>query len=54
MVPIRLMNDFPMPEDPPVMTTAAKFLRAVSGSGIWGDVEFASAGGASSPRNVEQ
>jgi hypothetical protein len=26
--------DFPIPEDPPVMTTAAKFLIAVSGEGI--------------------
>jgi hypothetical protein len=25
------MNDFPIPEDPPVMTTAEKFLRAASG-----------------------
>jgi hypothetical protein len=28
------MNDFPIPEDPPVITTAEKFLRAVSGEGI--------------------
>jgi hypothetical protein len=25
------MNDFPIPEDPPVMMTAEKFLRAASG-----------------------
>jgi hypothetical protein len=31
------MNDFPIPEDPPVMMTAEKFLRAVSGEGIGGD-----------------
>jgi hypothetical protein len=28
------MNDFPIPEDPPVMTTAEMFLRAASGEGI--------------------
>jgi hypothetical protein len=28
------MNDFPIPEDPPVMTTAEKSLRLVSGEGI--------------------
>jgi hypothetical protein len=31
------MNDFPIPEDPPVMTTAEMFLRAVSGEGIDND-----------------
>jgi hypothetical protein len=31
------MNDFPIPEDPPVMTTAEKSLRAVSGEGIEND-----------------
>jgi hypothetical protein len=31
------MNDFPIPEDPPVMTTAEMFLRAVSGEGIEND-----------------
>jgi hypothetical protein len=28
------MNDFPIPEDPPVMTTAEMFFRAASGEGI--------------------
>jgi hypothetical protein len=28
------MNDFPIPEDPPVMMTAEMFLRAASGEGI--------------------
>jgi len=28
------MNDFPIPEDPPVMTTAEMFSRAVPGEGI--------------------
>jgi hypothetical protein len=28
------MNDFPIPEDPPVMMTAEKLLRAASGVGI--------------------
>jgi hypothetical protein len=28
------MNDFPIPEDPPVITTAENFLRAVSGDGM--------------------
>jgi hypothetical protein len=28
------MNDFPIPEDPPVMITAEKFLSAASGEGI--------------------
>jgi hypothetical protein len=35
------MNDFPIPEDPPVMMTAEKFLRAASGVGIEsGDLVF--------------
>jgi hypothetical protein len=35
------MNDFPIPEDPPVMMTAEKFLRAASGVGIWrGEMNF--------------
>src|SRR5450432_4031112 len=28
------MNDFPIPEDPPVITTAEKFFSAVSGNGM--------------------
>jgi hypothetical protein len=34
------MNDFPIPEDPPVMTAAEKFLRAASGVGIGVDILF--------------
>ncbi|HZZ19698.1 MAG TPA: hypothetical protein VFE25_10035 [Opitutaceae bacterium] len=32
--PISSMNDFPIPEDPPVITTAEKFFSAVSGDGM--------------------
>jgi putative sigma-54 modulation protein len=38
------MNDFPMPEDPPVMTTAENCLRAVSGEGIGNDRQFFAGG----------
>jgi hypothetical protein len=37
------MNDFPMPEDPPVMMTAEMLLRAVSGEGIEWDLKFSRA-----------
>jgi hypothetical protein len=36
------MNDFPMPEDPPVIITAEKSFRAVSGFGIGADVSVIS------------
>jgi hypothetical protein len=44
------MNDFPIPEDPPVMTTAEMFLRAVSGEGIERDMDFSQAGYRRLPR----